>query len=66
MSAATVMTDRFTVNLPDAIGEDLGKWAESEGRKKASLAAFLLELAVRQKYPEKYPPGSFPDSKDAT
>ena len=58
------MTDRFTVNLPDSIGSDLEKWAESEGRKKASLAAFLIELAVRQKYPEKYPPQAFPARKD--
>ena len=50
------MSDRFTVTLPDEVGIDLQKWADSEGRAKANLAAFLLELAVRQKYPDKYPP----------
>ena len=57
------MSDRFTVNLPDAIGDYLQQWAEDEGRKKASLAAFLIELAVRQKYPERFPPCSFSGGK---
>ena len=57
------MSDRFTVNLPDAIGEYLQQWADDEGRKKASLAAFLIELAVRQKYPDRFPPDSFSGGK---
>ena len=47
---------KFSVNVPDQIGEDLQRWADQEGRPRANLAAFLVELAVRQKYPEKYPP----------
>ena len=57
-------TDRFTVNVPAVIGDALERWAESEGRKKASLAAFLIELAVRQKYPDEFPPSAFPKSLD--
>ncbi|PSN19663.1 hypothetical protein C7271_06215 [filamentous cyanobacterium CCP5] len=53
------MSDRFTVTLPDGVGADLQRWADSEGRAKANLASFLLELAVRQRYPEKYPPKTF-------
>lgn len=47
---------KFSINVPDEIGEDLTRWASEEGRPRANLAAFLIELAVRQKYPEKYPP----------
>ena len=47
---------KFSVNVPDEVGADLQRWADEEGRPRANLAAFLLELAVRQKYPEKYPP----------
>jgi len=47
---------KFSINVPDEIGEDLTRWANEEGRARANLAAFLIELAVRQKYPEKYPP----------
>ena len=47
---------KFSINVPDSIGEDLQRWADEEGRPRANLAAFLVELAVRQKYPEKYLP----------
>lgn len=47
---------KFSINVPDEIGEDLTRWAAEEGRPRANLAAFLIELAVRQKYPDKYPP----------
>ena len=47
---------KFSINLPDEVGEDLQRWADEEGRPRANLTAFLVELAVRQKYPEKYPP----------
>jgi hypothetical protein len=47
---------KFSINVPDEVSTDLQRWADEEGRPRANLAAFLLELAVRQKYPEKYPP----------
>jgi CopG-like RHH_1 or ribbon-helix-helix domain, RHH_5 len=47
---------RFTVSLPKPVADDLKRWAESEGRMQGSLAAFLLEYAVRLRYSERYPP----------
>lgn len=47
---------RFSVNLPDTLDDDLQRWADEESRPKANLAALLIELAIRQKYPDKYPP----------
>jgi hypothetical protein len=47
---------KLSVNIPEEVATDLQQWADEEGRPRANLAAFLLELAVRQKYPEKYPP----------
>jgi predicted DNA-binding protein len=50
------MSKRTTITLPDSIYDDLEKWAESEGRPTANLAAFLVEIAVKQKFSEKYLP----------
>ncbi len=52
----TSVSKRVMVTLPDSISADLEKWADEEGRPTANLAAFLIEQAVRSKYPEKYPP----------
>lgn len=51
-----LMSDRFSITLPEEIAADLKIWAESEGRNKANLAGFLVETAVRQRFPDKYPP----------
>ena len=50
------MSDRFSVTLADGLAADLQQWANEEGRAKANLASFLIELAIRQKFPDKYPP----------
>ncbi|NJK37271.1 MAG: ribbon-helix-helix protein, CopG family [Oscillatoriales cyanobacterium RM1_1_9] len=42
------MSRRVSVYLPDKIADLLEKWAEDEGRTTSSLAAFLIEQAVRQ------------------
>jgi CopG-like RHH_1 or ribbon-helix-helix domain, RHH_5 len=55
---------RFSVNLPDTLDDDLQQWADEESRPKANLAALLIELALRQKYPEKYPPQKIPKTTD--
>lgn len=52
------MSKKTTVVLPDAIYEDLIRWADSEGRPTANLASFLIEQSVRAKFPDKYPPPS--------
>ena len=57
---------KFSVNIPDEVATDLQQWADEEGRPRENLAAFLLELAVRQKYPEKYPPERLARSTSAT
>ncbi|MEM7770419.1 MAG: hypothetical protein AAF327_07900 [Cyanobacteria bacterium P01_A01_bin.37] len=46
---------KFSITLPEEVNKDLQLWADSEGRPKANLAAFLVESAVRAKYPGKYP-----------
>ena len=48
------MSKRTTITLPDAVFDDLGHWADSEGRPLANLAAFLVEIAVKKKYKSKY------------
>lgn len=54
------MSKRTTITLPDAIFDDLEKWAENEGRPTANLTAFIVEIAVKEKFREKY----LPQSKD--
>ena len=56
MKASDVsMSKRTTITLPDGIFDDLDRWAEREGRPTANLAAFLVEVAVKQKFSDKYP-----------
>ncbi|MBD3886222.1 hypothetical protein IFO70_31500 [Phormidium tenue FACHB-886] len=50
------MSKRTTITLPDSIFDDLEVWAEGEGRPTANLAAFLVEIAVKEKFREKYLP----------
>lgn len=51
----TPVSKRIMVTLPDALSADLERWADEEGRPTANLAGFLIELAIRMKYPDKYP-----------
>lgn len=55
ITTSTEMSKRTTIVLPDKIFADLEKWADEEGRPTANLAAFLVEQAVRAKYPAEYP-----------
>jgi len=41
-----VVSKRIHVTIPDYIYETLEQWADNEGRPRASLAAFLIEVAV--------------------
>ena len=43
-----IVSKRVFLTLPDAVADDLELWAEAEGNKAASLAGFIVELAVRQ------------------
>jgi hypothetical protein len=49
-------TKRTTIVLPRAVYEALEEWADSEGRATANLAAFMVEQAVRAKFPDRFPP----------
>lgn len=57
------MSKRFSVVVPDEIYEDLERWADQEGRFTANLAAFLLELAVKRKFKNKYPDAEDPGTE---
>jgi len=41
-----VVSKRIHVTIPDYIYESLEQWADNQGRPRASLAAFLIEVAV--------------------
>jgi hypothetical protein len=43
-----VVSKRVLVTLPDTVAADLEAWAEYQGRPTANLAAFLIELGIRQ------------------
>ena len=43
-----IVSKRYFVTLPDGIAAALDNWAESENNKPTSLAAFLIEKAVRE------------------
>jgi hypothetical protein len=43
------VTKRLHISLPDGIADELERWAKSEGNKPTSLAAFLVERAVRER-----------------
>ncbi|MBD2302291.1 ribbon-helix-helix domain-containing protein [Nostoc sp. FACHB-190] len=42
------MSKKFSVTVPDYVFEDLELLAQIQGRPTATLAAFLLEVAMRQ------------------
>ncbi|MEM9009159.1 MAG: hypothetical protein AAGE59_37345 [Cyanobacteria bacterium P01_F01_bin.86] len=42
------VSKRVLVTLPDTVAADLEAWAEYQGRPTANLAAFLIELGIRQ------------------
>lgn len=59
------MSKRTTITLPDGVFEDLEKWADKEGRPTANLAAFLVEIAVKQRFSERYPEVSDPKEQSS-
>lgn len=52
------MTTKLTLTLPDKVAIDLERWAIEEGRNKTNLGNYLVEAAIRAKYPENYPPAN--------
>jgi hypothetical protein len=49
MTSNESVTKRLHISLPDGIADELERWATSEGNKPTSLAAFLVERAVRER-----------------
>jgi hypothetical protein len=52
------VSKRFTVTLPDSVFEDLEVLADTQGRPTANLAAFLIEIGIKEskergEFPEK-------------
>ena len=54
------MTRQITTVVADVVYEDLKAWAKEEGRPLSNLTSYLLESALRAKYPEKYPSANKP------
>lgn len=42
------VSKRINVTLPDSLYEELERWAEAQGRPTANLAAFLIEIGVKE------------------
>jgi predicted DNA-binding protein len=42
------VSKRINVTLPDSLYEELERWAEAQGRPTANLAAFLIEIGLRE------------------
>ncbi|NWF58682.1 MAG: hypothetical protein HXY43_05050 [Fischerella sp.] len=53
------VSKRFTVTLPDSVFEDLEVLADAQGRPTANLAAFLIEIGIKQAKEQ----GEFPDKQ---
>lgn len=42
------VSKKVYVTLPDTVQEDLEGWADYQGRPTANLAAYLIELGIRE------------------
>lgn len=61
--ATDAMSKKFSVTVPDKVAEDLAEWADFEGRPKAQLAGWIVELAVKSRFPERYPEFKLPTTQ---
>ena len=58
------VSKRYFITLPDGVADVLDRWAESERNKPSTLAAFLVEAAVRDADGQgKIPPAPVEDNK---
>ena len=48
MSIDKSVSKRINVTLPDSVVDELEDWANAQGRSVANLAAFLLEMALKE------------------
>jgi CopG-like RHH_1 or ribbon-helix-helix domain, RHH_5 len=42
------VSKRINVTLPDTLYDELERWAEAQGRPTANLAAFLIEIGLKE------------------
>ena len=56
------VSKKVFVTLPDSVHEDLERWADLQGRPTANLAAFLIEIGIRQGREK----GDLPPKSDST
>lgn len=56
------MSKRVNVYLPDETASDLEQWAKSQGHTLSSLAAFLIDVTVKEAKEK----GDFPLTNPAT
>ena len=43
-----IVSKRVNLTLPDKVFSSLERWASAEGRPTANLAAFIVEIAIRE------------------
>ncbi len=55
------MSKRINITLPGSVLDDLEWWAELQGRPTANLAAFLIEMSIKESKDK----GIFPDKTDS-
>ena len=48
LNLPNLVSKRYNITLPDGVAKALEGWAEREENKPSTLAAFLVEMAVRQ------------------
>ena len=53
------------ITLPDGIGDALDRWAKSEKNRTSTLAAFIVETAVREAMAQGKIPEENETSEDA-
>ena len=58
---SSIVSKRVNLTLPDSVFYALERWADSEGRPTANLAAFIVELAVKDAEQQGKIPSPEPD-----
>lgn len=56
------VSKRINITLPDSVLEDLEWWADAQGRPTANLAAYLIEVSIKEaKARNEVPPKKTPN-----
>ena len=57
-----IKTKSFSITLDGITAQALSDWASAEKRSRGNLIAFILEIAARHKYPDRYSEVALPES----